>query len=233
MTADAPSTALIVGTLFLGLVAAMFWPITTHALTIAHEGSHAILGSAAGGRITSVTMSVRGDGETKVQYQNALTFIVSALFGYLGPSLFGILGAVLLVNGLAPHLVLWVSLGLLLVILLQIRNLFGAVAVVVAGFFFYLVAHYGTPTGRTVFAYTWVWFLLLGGFFDVLVLQGVRRDLKSQGHKDAGHDAAHLRDKTKLPAALWVGFWWLATLAALIYGAGILFGVVDVVPGSV
>jgi hypothetical protein len=233
MTAGDPSLGLVIGTLFLGLLASVFWPVTRHAITIAHEGGHAMFSSLTGGTITAVTLRTTGAGLTNFTYDHRMTFIVAALFGYIGPSVFGILGAVMLANRLQPHVVLWVSFGLLVAILLQIRNFFGAVSVIIAGFLFFMVARYGTTTGRTVFAYTWVWFLLMGGFWHVLEFIGIRQAIRSRGRKDTESDAFGLREKTHIPATLWVGFWWLASLVALVCGAGILLELVDVVPDGV
>jgi len=79
------------------------------------------------------------------------------------------------------------------------------------------------PAGKdvqTLFAYTWTWFLLVGGFRHVLEFRRIR----PRGGKDSDSDAAVLRKMTFLPAPLWVGFFWIATFAALLYGGGILLG---------
>lgn len=217
MTADAPSTALIIGTFFLGLLTALFWPLTQHAITIAHEGSHALVGSMSGRKVDSVKLHANGSGVTGLL--GAGRPVVSALFGYVGPSLFGILGAIGLMKGLSPDIVLWVSFGCLVVLLFQVRNFFGVFAVVLTGGLFFLVGRYGTGGGRTVFAYTWVWFLLLGGFLHTAL-----DNLRSVGWSG---DATSLREITKLPKGFFGLLWWLATLAALIYGAGLLVGAID------
>lgn len=211
-----PSTQLIVGTLFLGLLASLFWPLTRHLIVMVHEGSHATMGSVTGGRVTSVTMRANGTGLTKVLSPNRFLFF---LIGYVGPSLFGIVGASVLAYGVPPVAVIWVSLALFVVLFLQVRNLFGWLAILIAGFFFFLVAWYGTREGRTVFAYTWIWFLLFGGFIHT-----VAHNVTMVGWSV---DAGLLRDLTKLPRGLWGMLWWLATLAALVYGGGILLGAID------
>jgi len=211
-----PATVLIVGTFFLGLLASLCWPLTQHLITMTHEGSHAMAASWTGGKVVSVKMNRDGTGKT--DWLGANSFL-AVLAGYVGPSLFGILGATMLAHGVKPDVVLWVSLGLMVVVFLQIRNVFGSLAVIAAGYLFYVVAHYGTVTGRTVFAYSWVWFLLLGGFVHT-----VQYNVKRQGWSG---DAGILRDMTKLPRGFWGMLWWLATLAALIYGGGVLLGVVD------
>jgi hypothetical protein len=216
MTGAEPTTGLVIGTLFLALVASVFWPLTQHLITMTHEGSHAIVGSMTGGKIASMKMNMDGTGATNVRGSNVFLF---ALVGYAGPSLFGLLGATLLANSVDPDVILWVSLALLAVIFLQIRNVFGWVAVLVVGVFFFMVVHYGTQTGRMVFVYTVTWFLLLGGFMHT-----VQYNMKNLGWSA---DAGILRDATRLPRGLWGLLWWLATLAALIYGGGLLLGAID------
>jgi hypothetical protein len=212
-----PSMLLIVGGFFIGLAASVFWPVTRYLITIAHEGGHVVAGAATGGKIVSVTVNADGTGLTKATLKpNRFLFW---LVGYVGPSLFGILGATILVNGMDPDVILWLSFALLVLIFFQIRNLFGWFAVIIGGLTFFMVARYGTPIGRTVLAYSWVWFLLIGGF-----LHTVQSNRKSVGWSA---DAASLRDFTKLPRGFWGLLWWLATLAALVYGGGILFGEID------
>jgi hypothetical protein len=210
-----PATLLIVGTFFLGLLASLLWPVSQHLITMAHEGSHATVGSLSGGEIVSVRMNRNGTGDTVLRGANRF---FSAFAGYAGPSLFGLLGVTMLAHGVEPGVVIWVSLVLIALIFLQIRNPFGALAVIAAGFLFYLVVRYGTVSGQTVFAYTWVWFLLLGGFIHTVV------DNRSGGWSG---DANFLRDLTHLPRGFWGMLWWLVTLAALVYGGGVLLGLID------
>jgi hypothetical protein len=215
MTGSAPST-LILGTLLLGLLASLFWPLTRHLITMAHEGSHAFFGSLSGGSVNGVRLNPDGSGFTTVAGGWALLI---GLSGYLGPPLLGIIGATMLANGVHPNVVLWVSLGLMAVVLLQMRSVFGWLAVLGTGVLFWMVVHYGNPTGRVVFVYTWVWFLLLGGFIST-----VETNLSRDGWSV---DAGILRKITRIPRGIWGGLWWLATLAALIYGGGVLFGAID------
>jgi hypothetical protein len=216
MNSAAPATALVVGTFFLGLIASLCWPLTQHLITMTHEGSHAMVGSFTGGTVKSVKLNPDGTAVTHVPGAN--TF-VTALAGYTGPSLFGILGVTMLAHGVNPDVVLWVSLAMMVLIFLRIRTVFGSLATIAAGSLFFMVGHYGTITGRTVFVYTWVWFLLLGGF-----IQAVQTNLKSAGWSG---DAGILRELTKLPRGLWGLLWWFATLAALVYGGGVLIGAID------
>jgi hypothetical protein len=211
-----PSTTFVVLTFFLGLLCSIFWPATKHLITMAHEGSHAIAGSATGGKVVSVTMRPNGSGTTETI--GASPFL-TALVGYVGPSVFGIIGATALSNGMDPNVILWVTLVLMAVVFLQVRNVFGWLVILVAAFFFVLVALKGSPTARQVFVYTWTWFLLLGG-----LVHTVETNVKSVGWSG---DANSLRELTKVPRGIWGALWWLATIAALVYGSGVLAGVID------
>jgi hypothetical protein len=110
------------------------------------------------------------------------------------------------------------------VIFLRVRNFFGWLFILGAGAVFVMVAINGSPTARQVFVYTWTWFLLLGG-----LVHTVETNLKSVGWSG---DANTLRQLTKVPRGIWGGLWWLATIAALVYGGGVLAGVVDPLIGS-
>lgn len=216
MTGSGPSTTLVAGTLLLGIVASLFWPLTQYLILLAHEGSHAFVGSLTGGTVAAVKINPDGTGETLIDGGRAFLILLS---GYLGPPLLGIVGATLLSNRVHPDVVLWVSLVLMAVVLLQIRSVFGWFAVPVMGLLFWMVVHYGSATGRQVFVYTWVWFLLLGGFVST-----ARRNLARHGWSG---DAGLLRTMTHVARGFWGLLWWFATLAALVYGGGVLFGVID------
>ncbi|MDQ7907011.1 M50 family metallopeptidase [Phytohabitans sp. ZYX-F-186] len=219
MTATGPSTGLVVGTLFMGLVASLFWPVTRYLITIAHEGTHAMTGSMTGGKVLYVQVNADATGETKASGNLFLYWIA----GYVGPSLFGIAGAILLDNGAHPDAILWTTIVLLGAVVLQMRKFFGIAAVAVAGFFLIMIVRNATPTAREVCAYTLIWFLLFGG-----VIQNMEDNRKSVGWSG---DGASLRDYTKIPKGFWGMLWWLATLAALGYGGGILVGAIDA-PGT-
>jgi hypothetical protein len=213
------SPVLVLGTGLLALVLALFtWPIMKHTITLAHEGGHALFVKLSGGTVESVKVNRGTSSGTSFAGLGGLGRFVSALAGYLGPSLFGLAGAVLLTRGRTVA-VLWLSLAFLALMMLVVANLFGAVVLVGTGGLLVLAARYATGEAQTVAAYTWVWFLLIGGFLHVL---DFRRE-RAKG-PDTGSDAVQLRRMTYLPAPLWVGFFWLATLAALLYGAAVLLG---------
>lgn len=206
-----------------GLVALVLslivWPLVLFAVIIAHEGGHALTASMMGGTVDSIHVygknDPRGRGLTTHSGLGPLGRFFTTLAGYVGPSIFGLGGAVLLAGGHSVA-VLWLSLVFLLLALLQMGNVLGRVATVATGAVLVLVLRYASPDGRTFFAYTWVWFLLFGGFGHVIA---------TGWHSG---DATTLRKRTLVPAVLWSALFGLATLAALGYGAGILLNLVYV-----
>jgi len=214
--APAGSRMVVVGSGLLALfISLVVWPVVGFAVTVAHEGGHAITGSMMGGTVHSIRLGRGATGVTRILGGGLLGSFLTGLSGYLGPSLFGLLGAVLLTGG-HDLAVLWLSLVFLLLALLQMRNILGAVATVATGALIVLVLKYAPPHGRTFFAYTWIWFLLFGGFGHV-----------ATPGRTTSADAAGLKKLTFLPATVWDGFFWLATLAGLAYGGGILLGLVQ------
>lgn len=213
---------LVVGSCLLALVlSAVVWPAANIALSIAHEGAHALTASAMGGKVKSIKIS-KGGGVTGFTSAGPMGEFLTFLAGYLGPSVFGLMSAVLLAGDNVVA-VLWVSLVLLFLALLRARNLLAGVGILITGGVFGVVLAYASPGAQLFFTHTWTWFLLFGGFIDVLVLQHLR-----EKDVDTSSDAYHLRRLSLLPASLWSGFFWLATLAAIGYGAAILFGFIAV-----
>ena len=103
-----------------------------------------------------------------------LGMILTAAAGYTAPPLLGLGGAWLLA---AHHvtLLLWLATALLLAMLVMIRNAYGVLTVVVTGAAFLLISWLTGPDVQSAFAYTAVWFLLLGGVRPAFELQRKRR----------------------------------------------------------
>jgi hypothetical protein len=217
---------LVVGSGLLALVLSLAaWPMISFAVTIAHEGGHAISAAVMGGKVESIHVHRRRNpiaGVTKFRGVGPFGTFLTALAGYLGPSVFGLLGALMLTRG-KTVVVLWLSLIFLLLALIQSGNLVGAIAIVALGTVIVVILRDTAAGTQSFLAYTWIWCLLFGGFGHVLTLQRAR----GQG-ADSGSDVVALRKMSLLPASLWSGFFWLLTLAALIYGGLILLGVVKI-----
>jgi UPF0716 family protein affecting phage T7 exclusion len=187
----------------------LFWQMTTHVNTIAHEGAHAIVGSAIGGRVTSVTMDSQGRGETALQGLRRPGNVLFLLVGYLGPSGFGLVAAELIHLG---HIVavLWLTLFFLVLLLIPLRSIFSVVAVLATMLALYLVARYATVGLQVAAAYGLAWFLLLSGL----------RAAAEEG--ETADDAKTLKKLTRMPTSFWSGFWLIGSALALAFGGLLL-----------
>ncbi len=204
------------------VISVIVWPVVGFVITVAHEGGHAITGSLMGGRVDAIEIHADQSGGTYVSGLGRPGNIFTGLAGYVGPSIFGLAGALLLTRQQTTA-VLWLSVVLLAVALFQSSNMIGRVVTVCTGAAIVLVIRFLSRGQQTFFAYTWIWLLLFGGFGHVVELQQIRR----RG-TDKASDAYKLRAITFLPASLWSGIFWLFSLAALILGGGILLGAVRV-----
>ena len=108
---------------------------------------------------------------------------------------------------------------LLLLMLINIRNAFGVLSVVITGGIVFAVSWFATPQVQAAFAFVGVWFLLIGGVRPVAELQTLRRRGRMPGS-----DADQLAGLTHLPAVFWVFLFYLVNLATLVIGAFMLAG---------
>lgn len=193
------------------------WRIARNAITIAHEGGHGLVALLTGRRLTGIRLHSDTSGLTlSAGRPTGPGMAFTLLAGYLAPSLLGLAGAWLLA-GNRITLLLWVAVALLLGMLVMIRNVFGAVSVVVTTAVVFAVSWFASPDVQAAFAYVGVWFLLLGGVRPVGELQ----TLRSHGRlRDS--DADQLARVTGVPGLLWVGVFGLVNLAALLIGALLL-----------
>lgn len=167
------------GLLAFGLIF-FLWPLVGHALTTVHEGGHAIVASMFGYRITSITLRRNQSGLTVFQAPDkAIGVMFAGLAGYVGPALFGVLGAGLLGAGRAVAM-LWISLAFLVVEFLSVRNLFGFFSMLVLGGLIVAVLRYAPLTVAVFAGYVWVWLLLIGGVRDVWALHQHRKEAREK-----------------------------------------------------
>jgi hypothetical protein len=193
------------------------WALTRNAVTIAHEGGHALIGVLCGRRLRGIRLHSDTSGLTVSSGKPYGAGMVLSLFaGYVTPSLLGLLGAGLLGLGRIT-LLLWVSLVLLLAVLVMIRNVYGAVAVLVVGAVVFFVSWFASPAEQAAFAFAGVWFLLLGGVRPIGELQRLR----SRG-RAPDSDADQLARLTRVPGLFWVGLFGLVNLASLGLGGYLL-----------
>jgi hypothetical protein len=195
------------------------WRSTRHVVTIAHEGAHGLVALAAGRRLSGIRLHSDTSGLTvSAGRPTGPGMVLTCAAGYTGPALFGLGAAALLAAGHAVGL-LWALLGLLALLLVQIRNWYGLWAVLATGAVVLAVTGWLPPSGQAAFAAAGTWFLLLSAPKTVLELQRARR---RRAAPDS--DADQLARLTRLPAVLWVGLFLLVDVGALLLGGWWLLG---------
>jgi hypothetical protein len=203
------------GAVLIGLVALAavslqeIWLIVRHVNTIAHEGAHAVTGSALGHRVDWVRLNPDATGATQRSGGKLGGNVTASFAGYLGPSLFG-LGAAKLIEVGHSVAVLWLALLLLILLLFVLRRVFSFVPVIATGLVIYLIARYGSVGAEAIAAYAITWFLLLSGVRVVL------------DHNLSAGDAGNLASMTHIGRAFWVLLWLVGSIAAVAIGGALL-----------
>ncbi|UYQ64298.1 M50 family metallopeptidase [Streptomyces peucetius] len=221
-TQAAPEPWLVAVTGLVALAAVMpnfLWRLTRNAVTIAHEGGHGLVALLTGRQLQSIRLHSDTSGLTVSRGRpTGIGMILTAAAGYTAAPLLGLGGAWLLA---AHHitLLLWLATALLLALLVMVRNAYGVLTVTVTGAAFLLVSWLTEPGVQSVFAYTAVWFMLLGGVRPVFELQSKRR---YGGAPDS--DADQLSRLTHVPPAIWLFFFHAVSLCSLIGGGRWLLG---------
>lgn len=190
------------------------WRASRHAVTIAHEGAHGLVALAAGRRLSGIRLHSDTSGLTvSAGKPTGLGMVLTCAAGYTGPALFGLGAAALLAAGHAIGL-LWALLGLLVLLLVQIRNWYGLWSVLATGTLVFAATWWLPTEGQAVFAAVATWFLLLAAPRTVLELQTARRRRRAPDS-----DADQLARLTPFPAWSWVGVFLLVDVGALVLGA--------------
>ncbi|WBC13979.1 M50 family metallopeptidase [Micromonospora sp. WMMA1998] len=195
------------------------WRIARNAVTIAHEGGHALMALLTRRKLHGIRLHSDTSGLTlSAGRPDGPGMILTLLAGYVAPSLLGLGGAWLLA-GNRITLLLWLAVALLLAMLVLIRNLFGALSLLVTGGIVLAVSWYTPPEVQAAFAWTSIWFLLVGGVRPVFEL----RRQRSRGRMPQS-DADQLARLTPFPPLFWVGFFLLVALGSLAAGTLLLTG---------
>jgi hypothetical protein len=217
-----PPGLLVLLTALAGLLAVAFrpvWRVARNAVTIAHEGGHALIALLTGRRLRGIRLEFDTSGLTlSAGRPTGPGMMFTLLGGYIAPSLVGVLGAWLL-GGNRITLLLWLTVVLLLLMLINIRNLFGVLSLLITGAIVVVVSWYASAQVQAVFAYAGVWFLLFGGVRPVFELQSLR----GRGRMPES-DADQLAHVTHVPALFWVTVFLVVDVAALVVGAFLLAG---------
>ncbi|MET4922771.1 M50 family metallopeptidase [Streptomyces sp. PSRA5] len=221
-TQPVPEDWLVIATAVVALAAVVpqaLWRLSRNAVTIAHEGGHGLVALLTGRKLDGIRLHSDTSGLTVSRGKpTGIGMILTAAAGYTAPSLLGLGGAWLLA---AHHitLLLWLATALLLVMLVMIRNAYGALTVIVTGAAFLLISWLTGPAVQAAFAYAAVWFLLLGGVRPAFELQSKRRH---GGAPDS--DADQLSRLTHVPPAMWLFLFHAVSLCSLIGGGTWLLG---------
>jgi hypothetical protein len=215
-TQPAPDSWLVIVTAGVALAAVVphqVWQLSRNAVTIAHEGGHGLVAVVTGRRLNGIRLHSDTSGLTVSRGRpTGPGMILTAAAGYTAPPLLGLGGAWLIA---AHHitLLLWLATLLLLAMLVMIRNAYGAATVLVTGAAFLLISWLTGPEVQSAFAYTAVWFLLIGGVRPAFELQSKRR------HGQAGDsDADQLGRLTHVPPVLWLLLFHVVSLCSLTGG---------------
>jgi hypothetical protein len=221
-TQDAPPLWVMLVCLAAAAAAVLYTPVWRWArglVTIAHEGGHALMAVLMRRRLTGIRLHADTSGLTfsrgkPTGFGAAMTLVA----GYTAPAALG-LGAAALIGAGRIVVLLWVTLALLVVMLVFIRNWYGALALIVTGAGVFAATWYGNAIVQTVAAYLGAWLLLLGSVKPVLELGSRRRRRR---HGAGQSDADQLAGITAMPAGGWVFLFAVATIAAALWGTYLL-----------
>ena len=193
------------------------WRWSRNLVTIVHEAGHAVTAVLTGRRLTGIRLHSDTSGLTlSTGRPSGPGMVATAAAGYLAPSLAGLIGVVLLAFDQVT-VMLWAATGLLLAMLVMVRNAYGALSLLLTGAIVVAVSLLAGADVQAGFAYAVTWFLLLAAVRPVGELWRERRR-RGQGRTDADQ----LARLTRVPAGVWVGFFGLGTLAALAAGGWVL-----------
>lgn len=191
------------------------WRLTRNVVTIVHEGGHAFMALLTGRRLNSIRLHSDTSGLTVSSGKPyGLGMVLTTMAGYTAPAVLG-LGYAALLGAHRITLMLWTAIALLALLLLKVRNGFGLLSVFVVGAIVFGVSWFGTDALQAGFAYFAAWFLLLAAARPVVELQ------RNRAH-EPNSDADQLARLTRIPGIVWVLFFGVVAVAALLVGGRLL-----------
>jgi hypothetical protein len=186
------------------------WCVTRNAITIAHEGGHALIAVLTGRRLESIRLHADTSGVTvSAGRSRGLGLALTTFAGYIAPALWGLGCAALVSTGYASA-ALWLLVVLLAFMLVRIRNGYGFAAIIVALALTIVISWWGAAALRTYAGYTLAWFLCFGAIRPLFELH---RQRAAHGTRDS--DADMLAQDTGIPATLWMLLWLVLDCGAL------------------
>jgi hypothetical protein len=193
------------------------WRLARNAITIAHEGGHALASVLTGRRLDGIRLHADTSGATYSRgRRTGPAVVLTSAAGYVTPSLLGA-GAAWLLAAHHVTAMLWLLVALLAATVLAIRNVYGVAIVLLTIAAVLAVSWFATAEIQAAFGYTAAWFLLLGGVRAVAEMQSQRR----RGQLRTS-DADQLGRLTGVPGGAWVTVFALVCIAALVLGAHLL-----------
>ncbi len=222
-TTPVPDASFLFTIGLVALAAVVFaWPVVRMLVTVCHEAGHAIVATLAGRSLEGIRLHSDTSGLTLTRGKpTGPGMVFTVLAGYPAASLIGLLAAAIAGTGHAIAM-LFVLLVLLALMLLKIRNLYGALVVMVLGGVLGFAVWHAPEQLLVSLAYWLAWLLLLAGPRPVIELAMRRR-------RSSGSDAAQLARLTRLPQLFWIFLWLAGTLAALALGVTMMLpGVLSV-----
>ncbi len=194
------------------------WPRVRLPVTVVHEAGHAVVALLVGRRLQGIRLHSDTSGLTVSRGRPAGPGMVAMLAaGYLAPAAVGIGAALLLAAGRGVAM-LWLLLLLTGALLVWVRNLYGALTLLLGGAGIALLTWYASPTAQSVVAYLIAWVLLLAAPRPLVELLGTGRTRRRTTDPD------QLARLTRVPALVWT----LALLGANL--AGLAVGVTTLAP---
>ncbi|XVU27205.1 M50 family metallopeptidase [Actinoplanes sp. CA-054009] len=198
------------------VLAVPLWYLSKFFVVVAHEAGHALLAVLLFRAVKAIRFERSGGGSTEPTRELPwLVDIFVTMAGYLGPSIFGLAGAWMLLHGHTDG-VLWASLAFLLVMLIAVRGIVGWLLVPGLIVVVWMMATKADGAVQELYANVWVWLLLIGAVQRMVVFVTQRNYLID------GNDAGVLRRLTLVPSEIWAVLFLAATIAALVYGGGLL-----------
>ncbi len=218
-TPGRPVLLVCAGTALAIVLVTPIWRPARNAISLAHEGSHGLAALVTGRQLRGIQLHSDTSGVTLSRGRpTGFGMWLTAVAGYIGPSLIGLCAAGLLGRGYAMA-VLWLLVVLLALLLLQIRNWYGLFLVLFSAAALVALAWFGAPDLRSAAAYVVTWFLLAGAVRPIVELQ-IRR---ARGETSQS-DVDQLAQLTGVPGLVWVGMLLAATVGGLFLGTTWMLG---------
>ncbi|MEV4070973.1 M50 family metallopeptidase [Nonomuraea fuscirosea] len=192
----------------------MPWQVSRGLITIAHEGGHALMALLTRRKLEGIRLHSDTSGVTLTRGRpTGPGMVLTAIAGYLAPPFLG-LGAAWMTEQGRITLLIWGVLLLLVCMLLLIRNLYGALILLVTGGAVFALIMYAPADVQQVVAMVAAWFLLFGGIRPIIELQHKRRRRQARDS-----DADQLARLTFLPGGFYVFFFLLVAVVSVLFGA--------------